>query len=57
MMYETFRLRKEVTIVCNFTADDIQFVGHPSGEIKSFESYGTIESSLKGADHAGCSSI
>ena len=50
MMYEMFHWRKKVTIVVNYTAGEIQFVGHPSGEIESFESYGSIEPILKRAD-------
>ena len=50
MMYEVFCWRKNVTIVCSYAAGDIQFVGHPSGEIERFERYGSIEPILKGAD-------
>lgn len=50
MMYEVFCWRKNITIVCSYTAGDIQFVGHPSGEIERFERYGSIAPSLKGAD-------
>ena len=50
-----FCWRKNITIVCSYTVGEIQFVGHPSGEIERFErfeSYGSIEPSLKGADRA-----
>ena len=51
-MYEVFCWRKNITIVCSYTVGEIQFVSHPSGEIERFESYGSIEPSLKGADRA-----